>query len=91
MIYMVIGTKAQFIKMAPIMVCLERRNIPYRTVTLSQHGAMGQDMLRAFDVVTDVVAPFGREQPVDSIASGLGWMSKVLLYAILRPNFIRRN
>jgi UDP-N-acetylglucosamine 2-epimerase (non-hydrolysing) len=91
MIYMVIGTKAQFIKMAPIMVSLERRNIPYRIVSLSQHGSMGQDMLSAFDVATDVVMPFEREQPVASIASGLVWMSKILLYTMLRPGFIRRE
>lgn len=39
MIHIIIGTKAQFIKMAPVMKKLESRKIPYNFVNLGQHSA----------------------------------------------------
>lgn len=48
MIYFVIGTKAQLIKMAPVMVACRSRNIPYRYISTGQHRETMDDILNNF-------------------------------------------
>lgn len=48
MIYLVIGTKAQLIKMAPIMCHLRDRQIPYRYISTGQHRDTVDEILRNF-------------------------------------------
>ncbi len=48
MIHIFIGTKAQFIKMAPVMMELLRRGMPYHLIETGQHGALITDLLREF-------------------------------------------
>ncbi len=40
MIHCAIGTKAQFIKMAPVMHLLQQVREPYHLLDLSQHGSI---------------------------------------------------
>ena len=48
MIYVIIGTKAQLIKMAPVMVALRDQGIPYRYISTGQHRDTTQDILDNF-------------------------------------------
>lgn len=48
MIYLVIGTKAQLIKMAPIMVEMKARGVPYRYISTGQHQETMEDILGNF-------------------------------------------
>lgn len=66
MIYVVLGTKAQLIKMAPVMVRLKDTGVPYRFIHTGQHRETMDDMLEEFglrkpDVVLydgpDIVSP----------------------------------
>ncbi len=91
MIHIVIGTKAQFIKMAPVMVALERAKRRYRVVDLSQHGRLGQEMLRSFSVDPEVYVPLPRATSVSSIAGGIGWMIRVTFTIAFRRRFVRRE
>jgi len=50
MIYVVIGTKAQLIKMAPVMVALRNQGLPYRFISTGQHRETTQDILDNFDL-----------------------------------------
>lgn len=79
MIYILIGTKAQFIKMAPVMVVLEKESVPYLVVDLSQHGKLGREMLDSFDINPEFITPFPRDKSVDSVKEGLVWTVKILL------------
>ena len=48
MITILIGTKAQLVKMAPIMKELSNRKIPYRFVLTGQHTETIDDLISAF-------------------------------------------
>lgn len=49
-ICVVIGTRAQFIKTAPVMQALQRRNIPYHFLLTGQHNDTFSEMLSDFDL-----------------------------------------
>ncbi len=48
----VLGTRAQVVKMAPVLLALERRRVPFRLLLTGQHMATVEDMLRDFGVDT---------------------------------------
>ncbi|MBI5198180.1 MAG: UDP-N-acetylglucosamine 2-epimerase [Nitrospirae bacterium] len=50
MIYIVIGTKAQFIKMAPIMVEMMNRKVPFRYISTGQHQETMRELHGNFGV-----------------------------------------
>ncbi|TYT75810.1 UDP-N-acetylglucosamine 2-epimerase [Desulfobotulus mexicanus] len=50
MIHFFIGTKAQLIKTAPVMVELQRRNIVFRYVDSGQHGNFTQSLRKIFRI-----------------------------------------
>lgn len=50
MIHIIIGTKAQLIKMAPIMVRLQDRGIPYNFIHTGQHQATMKALLSDFKI-----------------------------------------
>lgn len=56
----VIGTRAQLIKMAPVVAACERRNLPCRIVLTGQHQ----------ETMTDLIAEFGLRSPVLDAAGG---------------------
>ncbi|CAA0096402.1 UDP-N-acetyl glucosamine 2-epimerase [Zhongshania aliphaticivorans] len=60
MIHIVLGTKAQLIKMAPIMVELNRQNIPYRFISTGQHR----------DTMEELLSNFGLKNPDHVLYSG---------------------
>lgn len=48
----ILGTRAQVIKMAPLLAVLERRHIPYRLLMSGQHRATVDDLLDEFGITT---------------------------------------
>ena len=50
MIHIILGTKAQLIKMAPIMAHLCRRDIPYNFIHTGQHQATMSEMFHDFSI-----------------------------------------
>lgn len=50
MIHIFIGTKAQFIKMAPVMLELDRRGMPYHLIETGQHAALTAELIGQFGV-----------------------------------------
>ena len=50
MIHVVIGTKAQLIKMAPIMALMQRENIQYNYISTGQHKESIDDICKNFSI-----------------------------------------
>lgn len=50
MIHFFIGTKAQFIKMAPVMVELEKRGVAFRYIDSGQHAELTRSLRKVFGV-----------------------------------------
>jgi UDP-N-acetylglucosamine 2-epimerase (non-hydrolysing) len=77
MIHVVIGTKAQLIKMAPIMCRLKSRGLEYRYISTGQHKETMSDILDNFDLPGPDVVLY-RGQDISSIASMFFWFFRVL-------------
>ena len=77
MIHIVLGTKAQLVKMAPVMARLRDREVPYRFVHTGQHQATMREMLDEFGLKEpDLVLHAGRD--VVSVPQMALWMARIL-------------
>ena len=77
MIYFIIGTKAQLIKCAPVIVALEQRKIPYSYISTGQHNETMDDILSNFNIrKPDHYVYQGRD--IVSVPQMLGWGIGVL-------------
>jgi len=77
MIHIVLGTKAQLIKMAPIMVRLTEQDVPYNFISTGQHRATMKEMLGEFGLKQpDVVLYDGPD--IVSLPKMLLWMLRIL-------------
>jgi len=78
MIHIAIGTKAQFIKMAPIMRRLQESSIAYNLIDLGQHSLITRDLREEFGLKDpDVVLSSG--QNISRLIQGIKWSSGLFL------------
>lgn len=92
--HIIVGTKAQFIKMAPIAYALEDRGWPYRILDLGQHGTITPGILVDFALNAEVVHIMPRGKTVSSYGHAALWtmlaMSKLgLSRKTLRDRYIQ--
>lgn len=83
MIHIVIGTKAQLIKMAPIMRELDRRGIRYRYLSTGQHRDTIDDLLVNFEL-SPAEARLYENEDVVSIKSTIYWFLKLIFLALFK-------
>lgn len=76
--HMIVGTKAQFIKMAPIARLLEQRAWPYRILDLGQHGSITPGIVRDFGLKPDQVHVLPGGSTVATYAQALRWVSALV-------------
>ena len=50
MIHILIGTKAQFIKVAPVIQALDKEKIPYRLIDTCQHKDLTKELRLIFKI-----------------------------------------
>ena len=87
-IHIIIGTKAQFIKMAPVMKGLESRSIPYNLINLGQHAATVRKLASRFGIRSSWTLS-SCERDVTSLFGVLTWFFSLLSIIVLRPKYIR--
>lgn len=87
MIHIILGTKAQLIKMAPVMVELNAQGTPYRFISTGQHR----------DTMNELLDNFGLRRPdytlyngkdITSILSMTVWASRILLTTLFKKQRI---
>jgi UDP-N-acetylglucosamine 2-epimerase (non-hydrolysing) len=78
-----IGTKAQYIKTAPVILELERRGVPYRLIDSGQHGAFSRS-LRSELGIRDPDYVFGAGRDVATIGAALLWSFRLLGHLVSR-------
>jgi UDP-N-acetylglucosamine 2-epimerase (non-hydrolysing) len=81
MIHVFLGTKAQYIKTAPLLRLLDAREVPYRLIDSGQHGAWTvglRDQLGVRD--PDVVV--GGDQDVTTIPQAVLWSATLALRTV---------
>jgi len=83
MIHIAIGTKAQFIKMAPIMHALAAKNLPYNLIDLGQHSGITDKLRLEFGLKSpDVHLDEGRD--ANTVLAGLKWAGRVIKKGFLK-------
>lgn len=81
MIHIILGTKAQLIKMAPIMVELRDRDLPYNFIFTGQHRATTQEMLDEFELKgPDAILYDGKD--IVSLPQMAAWMTRILRQSV---------
>lgn len=91
MLHFVIGTKAQFIKMAPLMWLLDRAGQPWHLVDLSQHGALTGSTLEDFSLAPPTTRFGDANTLVKTYAGAARWSLGVLAQAAQPAARIRRR
>jgi len=77
-IHIAIGTKAQFIKMAPIMHELSRRKITFNFIDLGQHALITKNLRKEFDIKDpDVILSQGSN--ISTLWGGILWMCRLFI------------
>lgn len=73
---MFLGTKAQYIKTAPLLRLLDARAVPYRLIDSGQHARLSQGLRRELGV-RDPDRVLGGAEDVNSIPAALAWSTKL--------------
>jgi len=80
-IHVFIGTKAQYIKTAPVMREMDRRQVPYRLIDSGQHGEFASQ-LRTGLGVREPDIHVGGSTDITTISGALRWSAALSLKAI---------
>lgn len=91
MIYCFIGTKAQFIKMAPVMRELRQRCIPFRYVDSGQHAAITRELRRVFDLPEPDVCLRETARDITSTGEAIRWYLRLLWKTRTDRTWLRRE
>jgi len=90
MIHVFIGTKAQLIKMAPVMVELQQRNIEYNFIFSGQHQATVSNIRDEFGLKDpDITLYSGKD--ITGIAQMLAWSLRIIFFAIRHRHQVWRG
>ena len=90
MIHVIIGTKAQLIKMSPILKVLTEKNITYNHIATGQHQATMDDILDNFGLKpADICLYQGKD--ITSMVKMLFWFMKILLITLFKRKKIFKN
>lgn len=89
-IHIIIGTKAQLIKMAPVMKGLESRGVPYNYVSLGQHAETVSKLLGQFQIQGPrLMVQDSGTKDVSSIFGIVKWIAGHLMTIVFRPRYLR--
>jgi UDP-N-acetylglucosamine 2-epimerase (non-hydrolysing) len=83
-IYAIIGTRAQFIKMAPVLYEMKKQDVEYTLIYTVQHRENIQEILDVYGLrKPDVVIYEGEES--STMFKGLRWAFSMLFKSLFRP------
>jgi len=86
MIHFAIGTKAQFIKMAPIMHLLQLEGEPYHLLDLSQHGSLTGKILADFDLAPIITRIGKKGRSVTTYSQAVTWLATGFIHVCFKRN-----
>ena len=90
MIHIILGTKAQLIKVAPVMIELQNRNIDYNFIFTGQHKETIRELIEVFRLKKpDHIFYEGKD--ITKISQMLVWMVKCLFYTFKNKQKIFKN
>ena len=90
MIHVILGTKAQLIKMAPILKVLKHRSINYNYISTGQHKGTIDEILSNFDIKgPDYVLYEGKD--VTSVIQMFAWATRIVIKTLWKKREIFRS
>lgn len=90
MIHIILGTKAQLIKMAPLMALMDKQNVPYNYIFTGQHQEVMSDIQQNFGIRNpDHVLYSGRD--ITKVFQMLVWIIKSAFTTYKRKKEIFNN
>ena len=86
MIHIIIGTRAQLIKMAPIMVELQKRKIDYNFIFLAEHKETINSMIRMFGIKKPDVILGNINKDITNSFTMAFWSVNVIIKGFFKKN-----
>ena len=84
-ISVVIGTRAQLVKMAPVLLELQNRQIPYEYIETNQHKITMSDIRKDFGIKDPDKQFFPEQKETKTMGLIWGWFLKAMLKIVFRP------
>lgn len=91
MIHVFIGTKAQFIKMAPILQELRKRGKSFNLIDAGQHAGLTGELLRQFGIGEPDVVLRRERSNIKTVPQALAWSIRHFLHILFTPRRNRRR
>jgi len=91
MIHFFIGTKAQFIKMMPVMIELKRRALAFRYVDSGQHARLTRMLRDSLGLPAPDLYLSRRTMDVSSITEGVAWLGRLAWLCAARRRWLREH
>ncbi len=91
MIHFFIGTKAQLIKVAPVILELDRRRIPYRLIDSGQHAEFTASLREDFAIRQPDAYSSGNGEDVATLSKGIRWLGAAVLRYATRRRWIANH
>jgi UDP-N-acetylglucosamine 2-epimerase (non-hydrolysing) len=91
MIHIIVGTRAQIIKMAPIMKELENREIDYNYIFLAQHKETMYEIMAQFGIKKPDIVIADMKKDITNVKDMIFWSFRVLIYSFFKSKKIFRN
>lgn len=86
-VFVVIGTKAQLIKMAPVMYQLQKDKVPYKFIFTGQHKETIKELIEVFELKKpDIILYRGKD--ITKIGQMIVWGAKIIFKTIKEKNTI---
>lgn len=85
MIHVFIGTKAQYVKTAPVLKELERRSIEYNLIDSGQHGRLSADYRRYFGIKDPDAYLKETGRDIKTVFEAATWSLTTLLRIVFTP------
>jgi len=90
MIHVIIGTKAQLIKMAPILKTLKQKSIDYNYISTGQHKGTIDDILANFEIKKPDYSLY-EGKDITSVVQMFYWATKSIIHALRNKKEIFKN
>jgi UDP-N-acetylglucosamine 2-epimerase (non-hydrolysing) len=86
MIYIILGTRAQLVKMAPVIIEIEKRNWPLTLIHTGQHKEGIEELRTDFQIKTEWLWLYSKDQEVKTISHAFKWLLTLISTIILKPH-----
>ena len=89
--HVMVGTKGQLIKMAPIMLEMDRRGIKYNFINAAQHTKILYDIIGVFGLKQPDIVLNKNNRDVANVLDMASWLSKVTLSSFSQDGLPKKN